>query len=297
LPRAGSGGDGGAAFHGAAAPMLEQQASKTALGVAYIRAAHQILDTAPLLFEDPVALPLLGPNAPEAIRTTIERYQSPYGRGLRSHVCLRSRFAEDMLRQSGANRYVLVGAGFDTFALRQPDWAKGLRILEVDHPATQAAKCEMMARNGFTEPENVSFAATDFTRETLADVLGREDIGSSETVYFSWLGVTMYLTEAAIDASLAAMARVAAKAAVCLTFKQPDDGVVAGERAMADFVAALGEAFVSFFTPDQMADKLRQHGFGRQEFLTPERARADYFTPPRGGLPAPRKTGIVFATT
>ena len=78
-----------------------------------------------------------------------------------------------MLRRSKADRYVLVGAGFDTFSLRQPEWAKGLRLLEVDHPATQAAKREMMARGGFAEPENLRFAATDFSRETLGDVLGR----------------------------------------------------------------------------------------------------------------------------
>ena len=81
--------------------MLEDQASKTALGVAYMRAAHQLLDPAPLLFEDPVALPLLGPDAEAAIRGVIDYHQSPYGRGLRSHVCLRSRFAEDRL-QAGA---------------------------------------------------------------------------------------------------------------------------------------------------------------------------------------------------
>lgn len=275
--------------------MLEDQASKTALGVAYIRAAHQVLDTAPLLFEDLVALPLLGRSAQANVRATLERHQSPYGRGLRSHVCLRSRFAEDRLRAAGADRYVLVGAGFDTFALRQPDWARGLRILEVDHPATQSAKREMIAAAGFTLPENLAFAAADFSRESLADILGRQGIRAEETVFFSWLGVTMYLAEAAIDASLAAMAAVSDHAGVALTFKQPDDGP--GDKAMADFVAALGEAFVSFFTPDEMAAKLSAHGFLQQEFLTPERARADYFTPPRGDLPAPRRSGIVYATT
>lgn len=275
--------------------MLEQEASKTALGVAYIRAAHQILDTPPLLFEDPVALKLLGPGAEATIRAAAARYQSPYGRGLRSHVCLRSRFTEDRLKATGANRYVVVGAGFDTFALRQPEWAKGLRILEVDHPATQAAKQEMMARAGFERPENLALAPCDFTRETLADILGREKIAADEKVFFSWLGVTMYLTEAAIDASLQAMAAVAAVAAVSLTFKQRD--AHPGDQALSDIVTGLGEAFVSFFTPDEMAAKLTAHGFTQQDFLTPARATAEYFTPPRPGLPAPRRSGIVSAAT
>jgi methyltransferase (TIGR00027 family) len=275
--------------------MLEQEASKTALGVALMRAAHQFLDTPPLLFDDPLALPLLGPDAEKMIRAHIDRYQTLYGRGLRSHVCLRSRFTEDRLRQAGADRYVLVGAGLDTFALRQPEWAKGIRILEIDHPATQAKKREAIAKAGWKEPGNLTFAAADFTRESLADVLGRQQIAPHEKVFFSWLGVTMYLTEAEIDASLDAMAQVSDHASVSLTFKQPDRGQ--GDKAMREFVAALGEAFVSVFTPDEMAAKLAAHGFVNQEFLTPERATTAYFTPPRGDLSAPRRSGIVYAAT
>ena len=273
--------------------MLDREASKTALGVAFIRAAHQILDTPPLLFEDPVALPLLGKDAEAVIRSGLARHLSPYGRGLRSHVCLRSRFAEDQLAQVAADRYVVVGAGFDTFALRQPEWAKSVRILEIDHPATQALKRERIAKAGLAVPENLAFAAADFTRETLADILGREGIGAGERVFFSWLGVTMYLPEAAIDASLAAMAGVSEHASVCLTFKQADDGP--GDAAMSVFVAALGEAFVSTFTPAAMAAKLTAYGFSTLSFLDPARARAEYFTPPRGTLPAPRRSGIVWA--
>lgn len=277
--------------------MREQEASRTALAVAFVRAAHQILDTPPLLFEDPAALPLLGPGAKTLINDHRDKHQSPYGRGLRSHVCLRSRFTEDRLAASGASRYVLVGAGFDTFALRQPDWAKAMTILEIDHPATQAAKRKAIARAGWSLPGNLRFAATDFTHQTLADVLEQEAIGSHRPVFFSWLGVTMYLPEAAIDAALAAMAAVSSKVHLCLTFKQPDDGRQGGEKAMADIVAAMGEAFVSLFTPKQMAAKLAAHGFAEQDFLDPERALAEYFTPPRPGLPPPRLTGIVHAQT
>jgi methyltransferase (TIGR00027 family) len=276
--------------------MHDQTASRTALGTAFARAAHQLIDPTPLLFADPTALPLLGPNAAESIQAMIDRHQSPYGRGLRSHVCLRARFAEDRLAEAvrqGAKWYVLVGAGFDTFALRQPDWARGLRIVEVDHPATQAAKRDMIEAAGFDIPDNLSFAAADFTRESLGDVLARH--GIEDAAYFSWLGVTMYLDEAAIDASLAAMASAGVRSSLTLTFKQPDNGSIPGDAKIAEFVASLGEAFVSFFTPEQMAAKLAQHGFVTQQFLTPEKARADYFTPPRGGIPTPRDTSIVYA--
>ncbi len=273
--------------------MKDQTASQTALGTAYCRAAHQILDPAPLLFPDPIAVPLLGPDAADRIRENIDRHQSPYGRGLRSHVCLRSRVAEDRLRASGATWYILVGAGFDTFAWRQPDWARSMRIVEVDHPATQAAKREMLASAGLETPGNLTFAAVDFSQESLGEVLARLGIGPEDSVYFSWLGVTMYLDEAAIDASLAAMVGAAKQVSLTLTFKTPDDSP--SDAAIAAFVASLGEAFVSHFTPDEMSLKLAQHGFAQQDFLTPEKALEAYFTPLRGGIPAPRRTSIVHA--
>lgn len=278
--------------------MQDQTASRTALGTAYLRAAHQILDSKPLLFPDPIAMTLLGPNAADNIQTAIARHQGPYKRALRSHVCLRARFAEDKLAVAqGATCYVLVGAGFDTFALRQPEWARRLRIVEVDHPATQAAKRDAIAAAGLPLPENLSFAAADFTRETLGDILARQKIEAEDHVYFSWLGVSMYLEEGVIDATLSAMACAANLSEVCLTFKQPPDDTVPGESKMAEFVAGLGESFVSFFTADQMAAKLRQHEFTTQDFLTPDNARDAYYTPLRTNLPAPRHTTICHART
>lgn len=279
--------------------MHDHQASRTALGVAYIRAAHQILDNHPLLFPDPVAVRLLGPDTADAIHGMVERHQRPYGRGFRSHVCLRSRFAEDMLAEevkAGARWYVLVGAGFDTFAFRQPGWAKSLRIVEIDHPATQQAKRQMLAAAEIPTPENLSFAAVDFTRESLADVLGRLAIPPGEAVCFSWLGVTMYLPEETIGQSLDAMAAVSRRASVTLTFRQPPDSSFPDEKSLSDLVASMGEPFISAFSTEAMAAKLIERGFAKLDFLTPEKAAERYFTPPRDGLPTPRRTTVVHAS-
>src|ERR1017187_1145531 len=140
--------------------MQDQTASKTALATAYIRAAHQLLDTQPLLLSDPVALRLLGPKAADTIRESLSRHQSPEGKALRAHVVLRSRFTEDRLEKAvarGVTRYILIGAGFDTFALRQPSWARALKIVELDHPATQSAKRDRIAKEGLLEPTNLVF--------------------------------------------------------------------------------------------------------------------------------------------
>lgn len=278
--------------------MQDHQASKTALGVAYIRAAHQLLDRHPLLFPDPIALKLLGPDADDAIHGMSQRHQNPYGKGLRSHVCLRSRFAEDMLAKEvadGARWYILVGAGFDTFAFRQPVWARALRIVEIDHPATQAAKRQMLEAAGIALPENLTFAAADFTRETLADVLAKLAIPASDRVCFSWLGVTMYLPEDAIGQSLDAMAAVGAHSSVTLTFRQPPSPDSTSDKVIGDFVAGMGEPFISAFTPDAIAVKLTERGFDELDFLTPEKANERYYGHCGEGLPLPRHSTIVHA--
>ena len=276
--------------------MQDQTASKTALATAYIRAAHQLLDDKPLLLSDPVALSLLGAHAAETIRGALARHQSPGGKALRAHVVLRSRFAEDKLEAAvtrGVTRYVLIGAGFDSFALRQPSWARTIRIVEVDHPATQSAKRERIAQAGFPEPENLTFVPLDFEREELGEAMARSGVGPGEPAFFSWLGVTMYLAEVAIDSTLRTIAAFAPGSAVALTFRQPLDGT---SSTLAARVADLGEPYVSFFTPEDIGAELHHIGFSHIDFLTPERAEALYFTPPQNDLPVPKRTNILCAS-
>jgi methyltransferase (TIGR00027 family) len=248
-------------------------------------------------------VPLLGEEAAQAIRANAARHRSAPLRALRSHVCLRSRVAEDRLAKAaaaGVRRYVLVGAGFDTFALRQPAWAQALQIIEVDHPATQAAKREILSKAGHRDPDNLIFASADFTRETLDEVLARHHVGVDRPACFSWLGVTMYLEVAAVEASLRAMSAFAPGSEVILTFRQPpgeDAASTAMTAQLAETVAKAGEAFVSLFTLAEMEALLRRCGFDRLSFLTPDAAQMTYFTPPRRDLPAPKQINIVYAST
>ncbi len=276
--------------------MQNQTASKTALGTAYMRAAHQLLDEEPLLLSDPVALSLLGPDTAETIRGALARYQSPRGKALRAHVVLRSRFTEDRLQEAaakGVRRYIVIGAGFDSFALRQPSWAEALKIVEVDHPATHSAKRERIAKAGLAYPENLILAPADFEREELGEVLARCGIGPGEPAFFSWLGVTMYLEETAINATLRAISAFGPGSQVALTFRQPLD---VASSALAARVFDLGEPFVSFFTPEEIEAKLRYAGFSGIDFLTPEKTETLYFTPSRNDLPTPKQTCILYAS-
>jgi len=275
--------------------MSNRNASRTALGTAYMRAAHQLLDAPPRILDDPLIVRLLGPAAMQRINTAVEEYQTPERRALRAHVVLRSRFAEDRLAAAihrGVTQYIILGAGFDTFALRQPAWAQPLRILEVDHPGTQATKRTQLTAAGLALPENTTYATIDFEHEPLLDGLLRYQVLLEKPTFFSWLGVTMYLNEDAIDTVLRSIAAFPAGSEIVLTFAPPpgDSPSPFDRRA-----TQLGEPWVSYFTPDALEAKLRNAGFSNVEFLSPEEAEARYFRHRPHDLPVPTRTNIACA--
>ena len=275
--------------------MSDHEASRMAIGTAYLRAAHQLFETQPRILDDPVALLLLGPAALQRIKDTADHYRTPERLALRAHVVLRSRFAEDRLAAAvlrGITQYVILGAGFDTFALRQPPWAQALKILEVDHSGTQAMKRSHLAEAGLTMPGNAAFANIDFEHESLLDGLLRYHVLMDEPTFFSCLGVTMYLKEDAIDAMLRSVARFPAGSEIVLTFAQPP---VDSPSQLAQRAAGFGESWVSYFEPDELEVKLRGLGFSKAEFLSPVEAEERYFRQHPGDLPVPKQTNILYA--
>jgi methyltransferase (TIGR00027 family) len=268
----------------------EKGASGTAYGVALLRLAHQLIDEPPLVLVDPIIGLLLRTGTGDAIRENVEKLQSPPSRGLRSHIVLRSRFAEDCLASAaerGIKQYVLLGAGLDTFAYRQPSWGETIEVIEVDHPASQAAKRDALARARIAVPSNVRYADVDFERETLADGLVRCGVSRDVPTFFSWLGVTMYLTRDAIDAVLSTIATFPPSSEIVLTFSQPHDS--AEDNRIADGAAAMGEPWLSYFTLEEIRAVLSSHGFSQITFLDRDTAFERYYTDRRDGLEPPRR--------
>jgi methyltransferase (TIGR00027 family) len=279
--------------------VAERNASLTARGVAGLRAAHQLIDDAPPILDDPVILRLLGPETEPHIRSDFERYQSPPARGLRSHIVLRSRIAEDALRDAvarGIVQYVLLGAGLDTFAYRQPSWAAALEIIEVDQPSSQADKRSLLDAADIRIPGNVRYADVDFEHETLAEGLRRCGVGFDRPTFFSWLGVTMYLTREAIDGILATVASFPKGSEIVLTFVPPPRPDDEAGRFIAERAAALGEPWLSYFEPAEIDAVLRAHGFSDVRFFTREMVIRRYYADRRDDLPPPRRVSIVSAT-
>lgn len=270
--------------------LIEDRPSRTAESVALRRAAHQLLDE-PRVHDDPLALPILGEAQAAALRAEPRRYEDgPLAPFLRAFLAARSRLAEDALAQAvaaGVRRYVVLGAGLDTFAYRNPH--PGLRVLEVDHPATQAWKRRRLAEAGIAVPPSVEFVALDFAREPLAQALRAAGLRGAEPSFFSWLGVTPYLEPADVRATLAAVAPFASGGGGIVF----DYGVApallpeqqrAALEALAARVAAAGEPFRCFFEPEALVRELRAMGYRELRDTTPEELNARYFANRADGL-------------
>lgn len=248
--------------------------SRTAMGTALMRALHSRFDPLPLI-DDPWGDLLLAPA--RGVFETRMREMNPDADAdsqLRSgpaypNVIVRARFCEDALKAAvarGVRQYVIVGAGFDSFALRRPDWARDVKIIEVDHPATQAYKLDRLRDCGVPLPSGASFVDADLGAEPLGEALRRSPFRSREPAFFAWLGVTMYLAREANIATFREIARVGAAGSE-LAFSYADskrfDAAIAQSARysrMREMVKSVGEPFVSGFDPATIGVELSACG-------------------------------------
>ncbi len=271
--------------------MRENRPSATAQRVALRRAAHQLIDE-PKVLEDPVALRIVGAESASALQAdphSLER--TPLDRYLRAFMVARSRYAEDELARAierGARQYVVLGAGLDTFAYRNPYPETELRVFEVDHPATQAWKRERLGEAGIAIPGALTFAPVNFESQTLAEGLRQAEFDLEQCTFFSWLGVTPYLTQEAIDSTLGFVASRPAGSGIVfdyamspslmspaqrLVFRCHGPAGRRGGRALADLLRSL-----------RPGGDLRTKGFAHVEDLDARALNARYFRDRADGL-------------
>jgi len=261
--------------------MIESLPSRTALATSLMRALHSRSDPSPLL-DDPWGDRFVSESERERmIQRILARMDSDArARALRapdsvldeflrtnaafSGVVIRSRYAEDALREAtmrGISQYVLIGAGLDSFVLRRPAFSDALTIFEIDHPATQTMKIQRIKEFGMSLPPSVQFIAADLTNEDLVSVLSRSPFRTGEKAFFSWLGVTVYLTRDANLTTLRAVATCGAPGSE-LVFTYFDQAQFAPDTSRsphnenAKVVAQIGEPWISGFDPDEIVNDL-----------------------------------------
>jgi len=260
------------------------QVSKTALGVAIRRAAHQLMET-PRILEDPIAVRLIG----SGYANQMERAMHAVGRDFRAFMAVRSRSVEDGLAEavaSGVMQYVILGAGLDTFAYRNP--FPGLRVFEVDFPATQDWKRTMLHSAEIPVPQDLTFVPLDFEHKTLAASLAEAGLDATIPAFFGWLGVVPYLSLDAFRATLQTIAELPAGSAVSFDYSLPrealsSEGKTAFDR-LSSRVSAAGEPFQLFFTPKSLEAELRLAGFHRIRQLDYDQLNDLYFKDRVDGL-------------
>jgi methyltransferase (TIGR00027 family) len=267
--------------------MQEGKFSRTAQRVAIRRAAHQLLDQ-PHVLDDPLALRIIGEEAAAELRGNPKEHPA-FARAFRAFMVARSRFAEDELASAyarGVRQYVVLGAGLDTFAYRSPH--AGLRVFEVDHPATQEWKREQLLAAEIAIPSSLTFAPVDFEQQTLGAGLELCGFETRAPAFFSWLGVVPYLTREACMTTLRWIAKLPAGSGVVFDFAIDPTLLNAGQReafdALSKRVAAAGEPFQLFFGPAKLQDELRSLGFHRTEFLQGKQINERYFQDRADGL-------------
>lgn len=273
-----------------APPPAAGQPSRTAVAMAIARAVHQLLDE-PIVLDDPLALPALGPELAQAVRDDPFRYNDPMARTLRAAVVARSMVAEHALAcaaAAGVRRCVLLGAGLETLSLRAPHAATGMRYLELDHPDTQAWKLALLREAGLSMGPHATLVGVDLQQQRLDAALREAGLRDDEAACFIWLGVTPYLTEAAIEAVLANAAARPAGTSIVFDYRV-DPSVLPPWEAMmsAQFeqqVAALGEPWRSAWRPDRLADRLLSMGFTQVDSFDAHALNARYFPRRKDGL-------------
>lgn len=264
--------------------------SRSALSVASLRAVHPLLDE-PLVLADPIALPLLGAATQAALRADPYALNDPLSRGLRAALVARSRFVEDELARcvaAGVRQYLILGAGLDTFAYRNPYADAGLRVFEVDHPGTQRWKQQLLAQAGIEVPASLAFVPADFEGDALGSALRLAGFRADQAACISWMGVSMYLTADAVAATLGTVAGFAPGSCLCFDYRVPTTMLNPVERVINELigqrVAAMGEPWLSTFAPAQLQGQLLELGFSSAQSATPDELNARYFARRKDGL-------------
>jgi methyltransferase (TIGR00027 family) len=269
--------------------MERDRSSHTAEFTAAMRADHLLYDADPV-FEDPWALRLLEPG----LRAAVEKgdYHDLLVRtGLRptqGHIVLRARLADDALAAAvarGVRQLVVLAAGLDSSCLRRDP---RVRVIEVDHPASQRTKCERLAALG-AATDGVEFVAVDFEREELGAALARSSLDARRPAFVTWIGVTMYLPA---PIGLAALAQIRASIApgseLVFDYPIPESQLDAGALAIARMKNAnlvkIAEPRVTTYHPAQLARALADRGFALVEDVGPAELDARYCAGRTDGL-------------
>lgn len=195
----------------------------------------------------------------------------------------RAAFCEERLKifaRMESVQYVILGAGMDTFAFRETDFMETHKVFEVDHPLTQADKLNRVHRAELTIPDNLRYVAVDFSKDDLKAKLLEAGFDPTKKSFFSWLGVSYYLSKEEIEETFKRIASLSVKGSRVI-FDYADEKLFDSEirrvRNMLAMASAGGEPMKSCFEYDQLQRLLEKHRFIICERMDAQDIQERYF--------------------
>ncbi|HEY6877347.1 MAG TPA: class I SAM-dependent methyltransferase [Polyangiales bacterium] len=269
--------------------------------VALWRALHAQIDAAPHVLEDQIGLRLVAPG--EGWRERPDMHPARTSQS-RASIVARARFIEDLLAErarEGSSQYVLLGAGLDTFAQRNPGLASQLQVFEVEQPGTQAWKRKRLSELGYAVGAWHHFVPVDFeASEGWLDALTRAGFDRGRPALVASTGVAMYLTKDATKATLQQAATLAEGSTFVMSFMLPFDRVDPAERpgleAAARGAQTNGTPFISFFEPAELVALARAAGFRDVQHVSSNQLATRYFAGRRDALRPSSGEELIVAT-
>lgn len=275
----------------------------TAVRVALWRALHVQIDPPPHVLEDEIGLRLAAPGQGWQQRPDMNPEHTKL---FRASIVARARFIEDLVAEQagrGVSQYVLLGAGLDTFAQRQPELASRLRVFEVDRPGPQAWKRQRLVDLGYGVPDWLRLVPVDFeASDAWWQKLAEAGFDASKPAVVTSTGVSMYLTKDAIMAMLRQVTTLAHGTSFAMTFLLPleyaDPEIRPGLQRAVDGARASGTPFLSFFTPTEILSLARDAGFRAFQHVSAATLTERYFAGRTDGLRPPNNAEeLLVATT
>lgn len=283
--------------------------SRMADFAAAMRAVHVLRDAPPYVFEDRIAIDLISPTWRRVVKNPFLSWLvfrvvlgSVY-RPVQAQILARSRFAEDKLservRNGGVEQFLIVSAGLDSFSVRQPPYAAGIRIYELDHPLTQQEKLRRLKQSGHSFPENVELLEANLEEISVADAMRRSSTFRFERpAVLSWLGTTSYLTRDAIRSTLRSVREnFASDTRIVFDYVFPPEDYQGSSgrivRFLRRYAARRGEEIIGGIRSEDLVEDARTIGLEVDENLTGDDYGARYFQNRKDDLVATHGSNVI----
>jgi methyltransferase (TIGR00027 family) len=282
--------------------MQEQQSSRSAEGVALVRALEAQKPEASRICYDPYArafVPALTYLISKpVIDSGLYERMAP---GATAFIALRERYIDDFLKASldeGLDQVVILGAGFDTRAYRIAGIEK-TRLFEIDHPATQKVKLQRLKKVIDPLPAHVTFIPLDFNTQTLAERLPASGYDEQARTLFIWQGVTYFLSAEGVDSTLAFIANHSGQDSQVIFDYFYNEGLhdasSAYVKALRRAAAMTGEDYMFGIDKGQIEPFLSRRRFNDIRSTPLEELKQRYFTGPNAGRTVPTEIAIASA--